>query len=359
MMQSNRDYAVLNRKFTERLERDFRAAFENLAWFRPGLRIGVGVSGGADSVALLTLLHELRAELGVVVSAVHFNHQLRGKVSDGDEKFVASLAEKFALTLHVGRGDVAGTARREKTNLEDAARRSRYKFFGRLAEQGAVDVIVTAHTMDDQAETVLAHIFRGTGIAGLAGIHPVSGCVLRPLLTFRRAALRKYLRAKKQKWREDASNRDATKSRARMRKKLLPLLEKQFNPAAIQHLAALAERAQEQSKLIDVLADQLFEKHVTFSGQTAQIPIVDFLHPCSIQSDDAAAVLQAKLVLKITDRTRQRAGQISAGHIEAIVRLAKSGESGKRLQIPGGIDVLRQREILVFQSRHIHRSTTE
>ncbi len=350
---------MLNRKFTERLECDFRAAFENLAWFRAGLRIGVGVSGGADSVALLTLLHELRAELGVVVSAVHFNHQLRGKASDGDEKFVAALAERFGLTLHVGRGDVAGTARREKTNLEDAARRSRYKFFGRLAEQGAVDVIVTAHTMDDQAETVLAHIFRGTGIAGLAGIHPVSGCVLRPLLRFRRAELRKYLRAKKQKWREDASNLDTTKSRARMRKKLLPLLEKQFNPAVIQHLAALADRAQEQSKLIDVLANQLFEKHVTFSGQTAQIPIADFLHPCSIQSDDAAAVLRAKLVLKITDRTRQRTGQISAGHIEAIMRLAKSGEPGKRLQIPGGIDVLRQRETLVFQPRRLHGSAAE
>src|SRR5260221_2530964 len=356
MMQSNRDYAVLNRKFTERLERDFHAALKNLAWFRPGLRIGVGVSGGADSVALLTLLAELRAELGIVVSAIHFNHQLRGKAYDGDEKFVAALAEKFAVTLHVGRGDVAGKARREKTNLEDAARRSRYKYFRRLAEQGVVDVIVTAHTMDDQAETVLAHIFRGTGIAGLAGIHPVSGCVVRPLLSFRRAALRKYLRAKKQKWREDASNRDTTKSRARMRTKLLPLLEKQFNPAVIEHLAALAERAQEQWKLIESLANQLFEKHVTFSGETAQIPIADFLHPCSIQSDDAAAVLRAKLVLNITDRTQQRARQGSTGHIEAIARLETSGEPGTHLNVPGGIDVLRQRVTLMLQPRRLHCS---
>src|SRR6266702_7808668 len=130
------------------------------------------------------LFAELRSKLGMVVSAVHFNHKLRGKESDADERFVAALAEKFGVTLHVGRADVAGKAKREKANLEDAARRARYGFFARLAEQGLVDVVATAHTMDDQAETVLAHILRGTGIAGLAGIHPASGNVVRPLLGF-------------------------------------------------------------------------------------------------------------------------------------------------------------------------------
>jgi tRNA(Ile)-lysidine synthase len=318
---------------------------------RAGMRAGVAVSGGADSVALLRLLVELRADFGMVVSAIHFNHQLRGKASDADEKFVAALAEKLGVTLHIGRADVAGKAKREKANLEDAARRARYEFFERLAEQGVVEIVATAHTMDDQAETVLAHIFRGTGIAGLAGIHPVAGRVVRPLLGFRREVLRRYLRAKKQRWREDASNRDLTRMRARMRKKLLPLLEKQFNPAVIEHLAALADRAREQASFVQRLAEQLFLKHVVIDGSSARIGLADLLNPLALQEANASDVLRARLIQEITERTRQRGGQISAGHIAAIVQLAKMGEPGKRLQISGGIDVLRERNALLFQPR--------
>src|SRR5882724_3177655 len=184
-------------QFKENIERRFAEYVKGQAWFRAGLKIGVGVSGGADSVALLTLFAELRSKLGIVIAAVHFNHKLRGKESLADEKFVAALAEQFGVTFHVGRADVAGKAKRERANLEDAARRARYGFFRRLAEQGIVDVVATAHTMDDQAETVLAHIIRGTGIAGLAGIHPISENVVRPLLRFRREELRQYLRMKK------------------------------------------------------------------------------------------------------------------------------------------------------------------
>ncbi|HEY1422887.1 MAG TPA: tRNA lysidine(34) synthetase TilS [Candidatus Acidoferrum sp.] len=315
------------------------------------MRVGVAVSGGADSVALLRLLVAMRAELGVVVSAVHFNHKLRGKASDADEKFVAALAEKLGVTLHLGRADVAGKAKREKANLEDAARRARYEFFERLAERGAMEIVATAHTMDDQAETVLAHIFRGTGIAGLAGIHPVAGRVVRPLLGFRREVLRRYLRAKKQRWREDASNRDLTRTRARMRKKLLPLLEKQFNPAVIEHLAALADRAREQASFVQRLAEQLFLKHVLVDGNSARIELAELLNPLALQQAGESEVLRARLIQEIAERTRQRRGQISAGHIAAIVQIAKMGETGKRLQIPGGIDVLRERNALLFQPR--------
>jgi tRNA(Ile)-lysidine synthase len=315
------------------------------------MRVGVAVSGGADSVALLRLLVAMRAELGVVVSAVHFNHKLRGKASDADEKFVAALAEKLGATLHLGRADVAGKAKREKANLEDAARRARYEFFERLAERGAMEIVATAHTMDDQAETVLAHIFRGTGIAGLAGIHPVAGRVVRPLLGFRREELRKFLRAKKQGWREDASNRDITRTRARMRKKLLPLLEKQFNPAVIEHLAALADRAREQASLVHCLAEQFFLNHVVLEGNSARIGLAELLNPLALQQAEESDVLRARLIQEIAERTRQRRGQISAGHIAAIVQMAKMGEPGKRLQIPGGIDVLRERNALLFQPR--------
>jgi len=190
-----------------------RDAIETGGLLRAGDRVGVAVSGGADSVALLLLLVELRKQLGVVLSVVHFNHKLRGKHSEGDEEFAARLAAKHKLAFHVGRADIGAEARRQKANLEDTARRGRYEFFERLAKEGVVDKVAVAHTADDQAETVLAHILRGTGLAGLGGIHPRVGHVVRPLLGVRRGELRTYLKSKKQSWREDASNRGRASGR--------------------------------------------------------------------------------------------------------------------------------------------------
>jgi tRNA(Ile)-lysidine synthase len=333
------------------LTQNFLARLQHERLLRAGMRAGVAVSGGADSVALLTLLTKMRAELGVVVSVVHFNHKLRGEASDADEKFVTALAEKLGVASHVGRADVAGKAAREKANLEDAGRRARYGFFERLVEQGVVDVIATAHTMDDQAETVLAHILRGTGIAGLAGIHPVAEHVVRPLLTFRREELRKFLRARKQSWREDATNRDTTRVRARMRKKLLPLLAKEFNPAVIEHVAGLAARAREQAALVEQLSRKLFEQLVTLDGKAARIGTAELLNPLKFAEAEGCEVLRGKLILDIVERVKQRRGQISSQHIAAIVRLAKQGQPGKRLQLPGGVDVLREKDALIFAWR--------
>jgi tRNA(Ile)-lysidine synthase len=315
------------------------------------MKLAAAVSGGADSVALLTLLAETRSPLGFVLSAVHFNHGLRGKASELDEKFVVALAEKFGVTLHIGRGDVAGKALREKSNLEDAARRARYSFFEQLSGQGLLEAVATAHTMDDQAETVLAHILRGTGITGLAGIHPSAASVRRPLLDFRREELRKYLRRKKQPWREDATNRDTNRSRARMRKKLLPLLVKEFNPAAIEHLAGLATRAREQAQFVDCLAHKIFETLVTRNEFSARISIAGFLDPANLVEPEAASTVRSALAYKIVTQLKTQRGQLSAGHLDSIFRLAKNGEPGKRIQLPGGVDVLRQKDSLLFRKR--------
>src|ERR1700756_958364 len=200
----------------ERLVRRIHDAIRTSGLFLAGERVCVAVSGGADSVALLLLLVDLQKELGVVLSVAHFNHKLRGKDSDKDERFVAKLAAKYGLVFHSGQLDVGAKAKRDKANLEDTARRTRYEFLEGLVQSGHVDKVAVAHTADDQAETVLAHILRGTGLAGLGGIHPMVGHVVRPLLGVRRAELRAYLRSKRQTWREDATNRDMTKMRARI-----------------------------------------------------------------------------------------------------------------------------------------------
>src|SRR5882724_4169134 len=219
-----------------------------------GERIGVAVSGGADSVALLRLFVELREMLGVVVCVAHFNHQLRGKASDADERFAARLAAHHGLEFFVGRDNIAAKAKRERANLEDAARRARYAFFEQMVKDGRVSRVAVAQTADDQAETVLAHMMRGTGLAGLAGIHPEAGSVFRPLLGIRRAALRAYLQEKRQKWREDASNRDKTRTRARIRHKLMPFFENTFQGPIVEHLCQLAELAREDNTYLDLAA---------------------------------------------------------------------------------------------------------
>jgi len=329
------------------------AHFKKHELLRAGDRVGVAVSGGADSVALLRLLIELRDELGVVLSAVHFNHKLRGKASDRDEFFVSKLAEKFGLTLHVGRGDVARKAAREKANVEDAARRARYEFFKKLTEGGLVDCVATAHTADDQAETVLAHILRGTGLAGLGGIHPTTkDGIVRPLLGTRRGDLRKYLQAKRQTWREDATNRDTARQRARMRKKLLPLLEKEFNPKSVQHLAELANTAREDEALIEAFCETFDATTLKTDNGLIRISTHDVEWPFPLPvSDVSNHALGKRLVRRTFARVSTKSGQLTLRHVEQVLELAKNGENGKVLQLPGGVDVRRDDDVLVFLPR--------
>jgi tRNA(Ile)-lysidine synthase len=230
-----------------------------------GNRVGVDVSGGIDSVALLRLLLELRRELGVVLSVVHFNHKLRGTESDVDQAFVAGLAREHGLEFFSDSDDVAARAAEERISVETAARELRYGFFqhllgedgdgitsgaeasvpmefeNRSAESAAppkntsfLNKIATGHTLDDQAETVLMRIIRGAGLRGLGGIHPrilvedddgeFHGEIIRPLLTTRRRELEQYLKEIGQPWREDSSNADEHFTRNRLRRLVVPLL---------------------------------------------------------------------------------------------------------------------------------------
>ena len=307
--------------------------------FRAGDHVGVAVSGGADLVALLHLLLELQPRLGVVLSVIHLNHRLRGRAADADEKFVAKLAKAHGLECFVKRVDVAARAKREKLNLEDAARRTRYEFFAALVKEGKVARVATAHTADDQAETVLAHILRGAGLAGVAGIHARSGNVVRPLLEIQRAALRVYLKEKKQTWREDATNRDTTKLRARIRKKLIPLLEKEFQPATVEHLAALAEFAREDDEFLETAAELQCGAAVKETATGVAIP-VDKLH--------IAASICRRIVRRIVKDMKPRVGELGAKQVEAVLNLANVGENGTSVQLPGGVEVRRHRDELLF-----------
>ena len=324
---------------------------------KPGDRLAVAVSGGADSVALLLLLLELHSELGIVLSVAHVNHKLRGAESDQDETFVAELAGKHRLELHAQAAPVNGA---RDSGIEAAARRLRYDFFRQLAREGRVSKIATAHTLDDQAETVLLRALRGTGLRGLAGIHPrlileergqTMGEVIRPLLGFRRSEVETFLRERGQAWREDSSNRDPAFLRNRVRHRVLPLLTENFGPAAVENLADLAEIARAE------------EEHWASDHPEMRAPRRDSSNQAG-ESSLAVALLSARSLASQRRMVRQwlesDAGGVSVSFrlIEEILDLAR-GPAGKKLELPGESVVRRTQKDLCLEPASAHVEPAE
>ncbi len=216
----------------------------------------VAVSGGADSVALLLGLQELAKENALHLQVAHVNHQLRGEQSDSDSQFVASLAASLGVPCHVDSVDIAIMAKEWGIGIEEAARDARFAFFRQTARQTNTRWIALAHTADDQAETILHHIVRGTGIAGLRGMPAVRElekdiAIVRPLLRTSRKTVLNYLQIRNQEFRQDGTNDDTEFTRNRIRHVLLPMLETQFNPQVRQALLRLGTQAGEVQTLID------------------------------------------------------------------------------------------------------------
>jgi tRNA(Ile)-lysidine synthase len=220
---------------------------------QPGDRLAVAISGGADSVALLLTLDAAnttpRESLGVGLSAIHINHRLRGEESNADQQFVEDLCISLDIPLHLYQADIPERIATTSEGIEEAARNARYEFFSTLLNSGHADAVLTAHTLDDQAETVLMKLLRGAWTEGLSAIHPLltqpKGKILRPFLQTRRAEIESFLKSANQPWREDSTNTDTTFTRNRIRHELLPQL-RTFNPSIDQTLANLAELAREE-----------------------------------------------------------------------------------------------------------------
>lgn len=256
---------------------------------RPGKRVGAAVSGGADSVALLRLLLGLRDDLGILLSVVHVNHQLRADAG-ADEEFVRELAERFGLAFHIRRAAVREYAAEHKLSLEAAGREVRRLTFAEIAREQRLDVIATGHTLDDQAETVLLKFLRGAWTRGLAGIYPAvtdleGATLVRPLLAERRAELRRFLNALQQPWREDATNQDPRFTRNRVRHELLPLLERGYNPGIAEVLSGTAEIAREEERYWQQISEGFWAgaKALAAKSSTARLKSCPDTQPSNIE----------------------------------------------------------------------------
>jgi tRNA(Ile)-lysidine synthase len=303
-------------------------------------RIVVAVSGGADSTALLDALARLRERKtmpGPIIVA-HLNHQLRGEESDEDESFVRKLAEQLNFPICVERIAVADHARLEKKNLEATARRLRYDFLRRVAEEREAQFVFTAHTLDDQAETVLMRLARGSGAEGLRGIHRIVVWseklkLARPMLAVTRAEVIGHCDRYRLAFRCDSSNLSTDYTRNRIRHELLPLLET-FNPRIKEPLARISELIADDEDFLRPFADRLLEE--SREGARLNVKPLQKAHPAIVRR-----VARQWLRAELGDLRR-----IDAAHIAAIENLITRSQSGRFIQLPGLWRVEREFDIL-------------
>jgi tRNA(Ile)-lysidine synthase len=293
-----------------------------------GGKVLCAVSGGADSVCLLALMREESAAGEFSVACAHFNHRLRGDESDRDEAFVRALCEKWGVEFYCGSGDVAGYARENGMGTEEAARVLRYDFLQKTAESAGCAVIATAHTANDNAETVIMNLARGGGSRGLSGIPPVRGNIIRPMLEMTRDDVTEYLRENSLGYVEDSTNASDDYARNRVRHHIIPLLL-ELNSAATRNISRAARLLREDDEFLDGQA----RKFIAERGEKNSLPAQEL----------------AALPVPIASRVIRHmcARSVSEGQVSSVLELCGENMSGRSVDVTGA-RVTREFDRLLF-----------
>jgi tRNA(Ile)-lysidine synthase len=325
-------------KAREPLLRSLGAAFAALGC--RGRRVLVAASGGVDSTVLVHGAHALAAELGMGLALGHVHHGLRGADADADEAFVRSLGAALGVPVLARRvaprSLQAGRPSRARPTLQEAARRLRYDALFALAEAVGAERVATAHTLDDQAETVLLRLLRGTGPAGLGGIPERSpdGRLVRPLLGVSREEIERFARERGLLWREDPSNRDPAFARARLRRDWIRGVGEAFNPRWLRAVGDLAEAQRRESEWIEPLVEQEAAHRLARDGDGWTLACASW---------DRLPVAQARRLVRRALFAAGAGRDVTRVHLERVLALARSGRTGARLELPGGLVAVRER----------------
>ena len=301
------------------------------------------VSGGRDSVALLDLLHNLSAQEGFSLAAAHYNHHLR-PTADRDEQFVRQLCQEKGIPFSCGSGDVASYAKEAGRSIEDAARVLRYQFLEETADRLGAVRIATAHHRQDNAETVLLHLLRGTGLQGLTGIPPVRGMIIRPLLETDRSEIDQYIRDHNLPFVEDETNCDTAYSRNRLRLEILPALE-ELSPGCTGRIAAAAQILRRDNDHLQREAESLLPPYDGNDTVSIDIPLLR-------KQDDAMAFRLVRLMA-------HRLGcELTAAQAEAVLSLGSGGnldlpENLRAIRYPHRLTICRRKEMPASMVLHM------
>jgi tRNA(Ile)-lysidine synthase len=317
------------------------AAIRRRQLVEPGARVVAAVSGGADSVALAWILRELTDAKAVqLVAIAHLDHSLRGAESARDTAFCRDLAGELGVPFEVEAVDVARLARDHAQSIEEAGREARYAFFDRVRVRASADVVATAHTRDDQAETVLMRLLRGAGTKGLAGIPPRRGTIVRPLLDLRRAELVSWLEGHTRRWMEDSTNADRAMTRNWIRHELLPRIAARFGAGVVDVLARGADLARADDGMLSEIAREVAPGIQQSAGDVIELNVPALcVQPLAIR----------QRVLRSALKCLGGRGP-SAAHVAAVLRMVESGHParlrlGRRaLELSGAGRVLSIRE---------------
>ena len=321
-----------------------------------GDRVLVAVSGGPDSVALLQVLYELRQEFGLQLEVAHLQHGIRGEEARGDARFVGEFAESLKLPVHLREINLLEMKSAAKGNLEAMAREARYDFFAAVARERGIEKIATAHTQDDQAETVLMWFLRGSGMKGLGGMAPIHPLnipaadsskpivVVRPFLEFSKAEILEFLREKGVAYRVDRSNQDLSLLRNWIRLELIPQLKERIDPNLVLRMSQQAEIFRDEEFLLEELSRAELERIRSANGINRDL----FLQrPKS---------LQRRLLRLWIKEVRGHLRSIDFDHVEAILRLISDGPPQGRLAIPGGWEFIKEYGTLILAKRSSRRN---
>ncbi len=328
----------IDEKRGRQLQQRVSAFMNKFHMINPGEKVIIALSGGADSVCLFHMLLKMRETMGFCVEAVHVNHMLR-EAAPRDEKFVKELCERKEVPLHILRADVEAVAKQKKQALEEAGRDIRYDYFAKTAKQTGAQKIAVAHHANDQAETILFHLCRGSGIEGLGGIRPVRDDIIRPLLCLSREEIEEYLSYIGEAYVTDETNQQNVYSRNRIRNEIIPMLERQLCTETVSHMAHTGEVVWQACDFIQQQLEKAIEECVSEDGVRLRLELTPFaaLHP----------YLQGEVLRESIIRFAGQKKDIAAVHVDALRNL-KDLQVGSRCQLPYGIEVQKSYESLIF-----------
>ncbi len=334
------------RRNTSTLTGRLKVNLEKKCKITAGSRIVAAVSGGPDSVGLLHLLCAVKKEMRLHISVAHFDHQLRGKESCRDAKFVCDLAAGLGLAFQVGSGDVRELSTRKRISIQEAARSLRYEFLKKVLMETKSCRILTAHTADDQAEELLLRLIRGSSLAGLSGIPWTrDGWIARPILDFTKQEILDFLKGLDIPYVEDSSNRENKYLRNRVRHMVLPLLQKHFNPSIVRTLTTSAEVIWEDHVFLEKMAKDALQNSLIPGKDTGDITFNAY------RLAGVPRALRRRVLRLALQRLDLPMGRTGSRHILALDSLLEKGKSRWEFRLPGRWNAVKKNEVLYFTKK--------